>query len=189
MPLPASFHGIVPPVVTPLTHDFKVDYPSFTRVIENLLEGGVHGLFVLGSTSEVVFHDEATRRAILDHAVKVNNGRVPLLAGVIDPTTDRVIGHSKVAKAAGADAVVVTAPFYTRTSQPETLRPLPLCQGRGGPARDRLRHPRMRQHQARTRNAGDACREGAIAGVRIPSGDEGSLPLSHLGPRNNTEVF
>ena len=78
-------------------------------------------LFVLGSTSEVVFHDEATRRRIIEHAVKVANGRVPVFAGVIDPTTDRVIAHAKVAKAAGVDAVVVTAPFYTRTSQPEIV--------------------------------------------------------------------
>src|SRR4051795_8349549 len=110
MPLPASFHGIVPPVVTPLTQDFKVDYPSFTRVIENLIAGGVHGLFVLGSTSEVVFHDETARRKILEHTVKVVDGRTKILAGVIDPTTDRVVAHAKVAKAIGVDAVVVTAP-------------------------------------------------------------------------------
>ena len=116
-----AFQGVVPPVVTPLTPDFQVDYPSFTRVLEHLIDGGVHGLFVLGSTSEVVFHDEATRRQILEHAVKVANGRVPVLAGVIDPTTDRVIAHAKVAQAIGVDAVVVTAPFYARTSAPEIV--------------------------------------------------------------------
>ena len=47
------------------------------------------------------------------------DGRVPIFVGTIDPTTDRVIAHAKVAQAAGADAIVVTAPFYTRTSQPE----------------------------------------------------------------------
>ena len=78
-------------------------------------------MFVLGSTSEVVFHDEKTRQEILEHSVKVVNGRVPVIAGVIDPTTDNVIGHAKVAKAAGAAAVVVTAPFYTVTSQPEII--------------------------------------------------------------------
>ena len=175
MPLPASFHGIVPPVVTPLTHDFKVDYPSFTRVIENLLEGGVHGLFVLGSTSEVVFHDEATRRAILDHAVKVNNGRVPLLAGVIDPTTDRVIGHSKVAKAAGADAVVVTAPFYTRTSQPETLDHFRYV--RDGVDLPVIAYdiPVCVNIKLERGTLVTLAREGAIAGVKDSSGDEGSF--------------
>ncbi|MBP0574703.1 dihydrodipicolinate synthase family protein, partial [Mycobacterium tuberculosis] len=41
--------------------------------------------------------------------------------GVIDPTTERVIGHARAAKAAGVDAIVVTAPFYTRTNQAETI--------------------------------------------------------------------
>lgn len=118
MPL---FTGVVPPVVTPLTSTFEVDYSSLTRVINHLLSSGVHGLFVLGSTSEVVFHDEATRLRILEHTINQNNGQVPIFAGVIDPATERVIGHAKAAQSAGANAVVVTAPFYTRTSQPEIV--------------------------------------------------------------------
>jgi 4-hydroxy-tetrahydrodipicolinate synthase len=113
------FQGVIPPVVVPLTDGCEVDWPSYTRVLEHLIAGGVHGLFVLGSTSEVVFHNEATRRRIVAHSVQVANGRVPVLAGVIDPATDRVIGHARVAKAEGAAAVVVTAPFYTRTSTAE----------------------------------------------------------------------
>ena len=60
-----KFQGVVPPVVTPYNADFSVDYPSYTRVLEHLIDGGCHGLFVLGSTSEVTFFDEATR-ALLD---------------------------------------------------------------------------------------------------------------------------
>ena len=114
-----AFHGVIPPVVVPLTTDFQVDWPSYTKVLEHLLAGGVHGLFVLGSTSEVVFHDETTRRNIIAHSLKVANGRVPVLAGVIDPATERMIGHARAAQAEGVQAVVVTAPFYTRTSMPE----------------------------------------------------------------------
>jgi 4-hydroxy-tetrahydrodipicolinate synthase len=114
-----AFHGVIPPVVVPLTTDFQVDWPSYTKVLEHLIAGGVHGLFVLGSTSEVVFHDETTRRNIIAHSLKVANGRVPVLAGVIDPATERMIGHARAAQAEGVQAVVVTAPFYTRTSMPE----------------------------------------------------------------------
>lgn len=172
MPL---FTGVVPPVVTPLNADFSVDFPSFTRTIENLLDGGVHGLFVLGSTSEVVFHDEAGRRAVLEHAVKVNNGRVPIFAGVIDPTTDRVINHGRIARSAGADAIVVTAPFYTRTSQPEIgdhfryikdaidipviAYDIPVCV-----------HVKLER-----KTTVGLAREGAIAGIKDSSGDDGNL--------------
>ncbi|MER8365279.1 dihydrodipicolinate synthase family protein [Mesorhizobium sp. M0991] len=172
MPL---FTGVVPPVVTPLNSDFSIDFASFTRTIENLLDGGVHGLFVLGSTSEVVFHDEAGRRAIIEHAVKVNNGRVPIFVGVIDPTTDRVINHARIARSAGADAIVVTAPFYTRTSQseigdhfryikdaidiPVIAYDIPVCV-----------HIKLER-----KTTVGLAREGAIAGIKDSSGDDGNL--------------
>jgi 4-hydroxy-tetrahydrodipicolinate synthase len=169
------FTGVVPPVVTPLNADFTVDYASFTRVLEHLIDGGVHGLFVLGSTSEVVFHDAETRKAITEHAIKIANGRVPVLVGVIDPTTDRVINHSLIAKAAGADAVVVTAPFYTRTNQAETIDhfryikdavdlpiiayDIPVCVG--------LKLDR--------KTTVTLAKEGAIVGLKDSSGDDGNL--------------
>ena len=114
-------HGIIPPVVTPLTPDYGVDEASLRRVIQHLLGGGVHGLFLLGSTSEVVFLGRETRREVLRIAVDEVAGRVPLLAGVIDPATDRVIEHAQDALAAGVNGLVVTAPFYTRTSQAEIV--------------------------------------------------------------------
>ncbi|WP_108460587.1 dihydrodipicolinate synthase family protein [Devosia naphthalenivorans] len=169
------FTGVVPPVVTPLNADFTVDYASFTRVLEHLIDGGVHGLFVLGSTSEVVFHDADARKSILEHAIKITNGRVPVLVGTIDPTTDRVINHSRIAKSAGADAVVVTAPFYARTNQSETIDhfryikdavdlpiiayDIPVCVG--------LKLDR--------KTTVTLAREGAIAGLKDSSGDDGNL--------------
>ncbi|TIX60600.1 MAG: dihydrodipicolinate synthase family protein, partial [Mesorhizobium sp.] len=186
MPL---FTGVVPPVVTPLHSDFTIDFASFTRTIENLLDGGVHGLFVLGSTSEVVFHDAAGRRAIIEHAVKVNNGRVPIFAGVIDPTTDRVINHARIARSAGADAIVVTAPFYARTSQPEIgdhfryikdavdipiiAYDIPVCV-----------HVKL-ERKTTVGLAG----EGVIAGIKDSSGDDGNLRYVLKDMANDPNFF
>jgi 4-hydroxy-tetrahydrodipicolinate synthase len=171
----ARFEGVIPPVVTPLTEGFAVDYPSYTRVLEHLIAGGVHGLFVLGSTSEVVFHDEATRRKIIEHTVKVVNRRVPVLAGVIDPATDRMIAHARTAQTIGVDAVVVTAPFYTRTSQPEIVDHFRYV-------RDALDVPVVAYdipvcvHSKLERaSIGTLAREGAIAGVKDSSGDDGNF--------------
>jgi 4-hydroxy-tetrahydrodipicolinate synthase len=171
----AAMHGIVPPVVTPLTPDFKVDFPSFTRVIEYLIGGGVHGLFFLGSTSEVVFHDEAGRRAILEHAVKIVNGRVPVLAGVVDPTTDRVIGHTIAAREAGVDGVVVTAPFYTRTSQAETIDHFRYVREEGGLPVVAYDIPVCVHIKLERATVATLAREGTIAGLKDSSGDDGNL--------------
>jgi 4-hydroxy-tetrahydrodipicolinate synthase len=186
MPL---FTGVVPPVVTPLNPDFTVDYPSFTRTLENLLQGGVHGLFVLGSTSEVVFHDEAGRRAIIEHAVKVTNGRVPIFAGVIDPTTDRVIAHAKVAKELGVDAIVATAPFYTRTFQPEIIDHFRFI-------RDEVDIPLIAYDipvcvhvKLERKTTVTLAKEGVIAGLKDSSGDDGNLRYVLQDMAGNPDFF
>ena len=168
-----GLRGVVPPVVTPLNADFSVDYPSFTRVIEHLIAGGVHGLFFLGSTSEVVFHDEATRDRILEHAVRVVGGRLPVLAGVVDPTTDRVIGHARRAAAIGVDGAVVTAPFYARTSQPETVEHFRYVAD-GSPVPVVAYDLPVSVHTKLARETVTTlAREGAIVGLKDSSGDAG----------------
>ena len=170
-----GLQGVVPPVVTPLNADFSVDYPSFTRVIEHLIAGGVHGLFFLGSTSEVVFHDEATRDRSLAHAVEVVAGRLPVLAGVVDPTTDRVIGHSRRAAAIGVDGVVVTAPFYTRTSAAETVEHFRYVAD-GSPVPVIAYDLPVCVHSKLSREmVVGLAREGAIVGLKDSSGDGGGL--------------
>ena len=185
----ARFTGVVPPVVTPLTEKFEVDYDSFTRVIEHLIAGGVHGLFVMGTTSEVVFHDTDVRRKVIEHAVRVNNGRVPVFAGVIDPTTDRVIAHAKIAEEAGADALVVTAPFYARTSQPEIIDHFRYV-------RDAVRLPVIAYdipvcvHIKLERDTTiTLAREGIIAGLKDSSGDDGNFRYVMMETADNPDFF
>lgn len=89
--------------------------PSLERLSAFLIEAGMHGLFVTGSTGEVAYLPDETRYRALEVVAGVAAGQVPVLAGVIDTTTPRVIEHAKAAKAAGADALVATAPFYAPT--------------------------------------------------------------------------
>ena len=117
---PLHLHGIVPPVATPYDPQGQIDPDSLRRVLRHLLDGGVHGLFVLGSTSECVFLTAAQRAEVVRIAVEVAQGRVPVVAGVMDATTDHCIAHGRQARALGAQALVLTAPYYTRTNQAET---------------------------------------------------------------------
>jgi len=116
-----KLHGIVPPVATPYDHDGQIDPQGLRAVLRHLIDGGVHGLFVLGSTSECVFLNAAQRALVIETAVQEAAGRVPVLVGVMDATTDHCIAHGRQALALGAQALVLTAPYYTRTNQAETL--------------------------------------------------------------------
>ncbi|MEU6574070.1 dihydrodipicolinate synthase family protein [Streptomyces sp. NPDC046805] len=122
MTVPAPLTGVVPPVCTPLTPDREVDVPSLLRLVGHLVEAGVHGLFLLGSTSEAAFLTDLQRRLVVETVVSHLGGQLPVLAGAIDMTTPRVLDHVREVTAAGAQAVVVTAPFYTRTHPAETAR-------------------------------------------------------------------
>ncbi len=186
---PSIFRGVVPPVVVPLTDRYEVDYPSFTRVLEHLLGAGVHGLFVLGSTSEVVFHEASTRRRIVEHAAAVAAGRVPILAGAIDPTTDRVVAHARAAAEAGADAVVVTAPFYTRTSQPEIADHFRYVREGAGVPVVAYDIPVCVHVKLERSTVVALAREGVIAGLKDSSGDDGNFRFVAMDLADRSDVF
>ncbi|MEU1592088.1 dihydrodipicolinate synthase family protein [Streptomyces sp. NPDC005708] len=114
--------GVVPPVCTPLTPEREVDVASLTRLVDHLLSAGVDALFVLGSSSEAAYLTDRQRRLVVETVVSHVGGQVPVLAGAIDMTTPRVLDHVAATTGAGADAVVVTAPFYTRTHPAEIAR-------------------------------------------------------------------
>ncbi|WP_031158873.1 dihydrodipicolinate synthase family protein [Streptomyces durhamensis] len=121
MTFPVPLTGVVPPVCTPLTPRREVDVPSLLRLVDHLVDAGVHGLFLLGSTSEAAFLTDHQRRQVVEAVVGHVGGRLPVLAGAIDMTTPRVLDHVRAVTAAGAQAVVVTAPFYARTHRSEIV--------------------------------------------------------------------
>lgn len=105
------FTGVIPPVVTPFRNG-EVDVESLGRVIDFLIEGGVNGLFVGGSSGEVAYLTDAERDAVVTFTVERAAGRVPVLAGAIDTTAHRVAEQAQRIEALGADAVVAACPFY-----------------------------------------------------------------------------
>ncbi|MFF4838771.1 dihydrodipicolinate synthase family protein [Streptomyces collinus] len=121
MSLPAPLTGVVPPVCTPLTPEREVDVPSLLALVDHLVAGGVHGLFLLGSSSEAAFLTDRQRRQVVEAVVAHVAGELPVIAGAIDMTTPRVLDHVSAVTAAGARAVVVTAPFYARTHPSEIV--------------------------------------------------------------------
>jgi len=116
---PATLHGIIPPICTPLTPEGELDVASVRRLVAFQLDAGVHGIFALGSTGELAALTAGQRRLLLETVVAAVAGRVPVLAGIFDTSTRRCIENGQMAREAGADAVVLAAPYYYRASQRE----------------------------------------------------------------------
>lgn len=113
------FHGIIPPLVTPLNTDGTVNYADLERLVEHLIASGVHGLFPLGSTGQVAYLSDTDRISIVKAVSKAAAGRVPVIAGAIDLTAVRVAECARALLAAGADAIVATAPVYAISDEGE----------------------------------------------------------------------
>lgn len=106
------FSGVIPPLLTPRTADGALDLPSLRRLIDHLIDSGVDGIFALGSSSEVLYLTNEERETVLTTCVDTIAGRVPLIVGINDMTTARVIDEAKRLLTIGGEAIVVTSQFY-----------------------------------------------------------------------------
>ncbi|WP_221357233.1 dihydrodipicolinate synthase family protein [Streptomyces beigongshangae] len=188
MTLPAPLTGVVPPVCTPLTPDREVDVPSLTALVDHLLEGGVDGLFVLGTSSEAAYLTDRQRRLVVETVIGHVAGAVPVLAGAIDMTTPRVLDHVRYVTGAGADAVVVTAPFYARTHPAEIARHYRLAAARSPVPVLAYDLPVAVRSKLTADLVLELAAEGVLAGLKDSSGDEGTFRTVVTGARAHPAV-
>lgn len=114
-----EFTGVIPPIVTPFLANGELDVASLQRLLDFQIAAGVNGVFTLGSSGEVGFLTDAQRREVVRQVVRIVDRRVPVLAGVNDMSTNRVVEQIRMAEQEGADAVVATVPYYVRPSLDE----------------------------------------------------------------------
>jgi 4-hydroxy-tetrahydrodipicolinate synthase len=101
---------------TPLSKHGKVDTARTKALVDFLIDGGIDGLFALGTSGEFSLFTREERRAVIGAVVDRANGRVPVYAGISDPSTENVVSLAAEAKDAGADGAVATAPIYYSTT-------------------------------------------------------------------------
>jgi 4-hydroxy-tetrahydrodipicolinate synthase len=175
------FTGVVPPVVTPLTADGQVDAASLERLVGFLIEGGVDGLFALGSSGETAYLTESDRTRALEVVVKAAGGQVPVIAGCIETTTGRVVERAAIARGLGADAVVATAPFYTRTHPAEIERHFRLIAAAAELPLLAYDIPVCVHSKLDTGMLLELAADGVLAGVKDSSGDDPAFRYLCLG--------
>jgi 2-dehydro-3-deoxy-D-pentonate aldolase len=117
MKLPLS--GIIPPVVTPLIDNNTLDVKGLEKLIEHLLSGGVHGLFLLGTTGEATSLNYDLRKELIKRTSQLVNHRVPIVVGITDTHLDGTRLIADYSAQVGIDAVVLASPYYLPISQEE----------------------------------------------------------------------
>lgn len=113
----SQLRGIVPPLATPLLSQHQLDEKGISRLVQHVVGGGVHGLFVLGTTGEALSLSTGMRKDLLQQVAEEVSGRVPLLVGITDTSLNEAVQFAVLAQQAHAAAVVAAPPFYFPTSQ------------------------------------------------------------------------
>ena len=114
-------HGIIPPVITPLTSYNKIDEAGVEKLIEHLIKGGVHGLFLMGTNGEAVSLSHGLRKTFIDKVCKLVDHRIPVLVGITDTSLESALAMAGFCEEAGADMVVIAPPYYYPISQTEMM--------------------------------------------------------------------
>ena len=114
--------GIIPPMATPLASIDSLDIPGLEALIEHILGGGAHALFILGTTGEGPALSYKLRRELIERVCQQVRTRVPVLVGITDTAYVESLHVAEVAARAGASAVVAAPPFYFQVSQSDILR-------------------------------------------------------------------
>lgn len=121
MPLSRPLRGIIPPMITPLLEDFTLDRASLTKTIDHLVTGGVHGIFILGTTGEFSSLSPEVKNELIARTCAEVQGRIPVLVGITDCAFNESLKLAAKAKESGAQAVVSTVPFYMNLDQAELI--------------------------------------------------------------------
>ena len=111
------FQGLATALITPFTKDGCVDYTAYERLLEYQLEGGVDALLVLGTTGEPPTLTDSEKEEIIKFAVKVIDGRVPVIVGAGSNSTASMVEACKRGAKYGADALLVVTPYYNKCTQ------------------------------------------------------------------------
>ncbi len=111
--------GIIPAMVTPLDDNGNVNKVTLCKLTNHLINGKVHGLFVVGSTGEWYGLDMDQKKKVFETVVEEANGRVPIYAGTGAVTTKETLKLTEIAKDAGVSAVSILTPVFITPNQEE----------------------------------------------------------------------
>jgi len=114
--------GIVAYPITPFDSNGQVDLAVYRKLLDRLIERGVHAIAPLGSAGVLPYLNDEERESITETTLSHVNGRLPVMIGVSSLTTERTIHHARFAERAGASAVMIIPMSYWRLSEDEIFQ-------------------------------------------------------------------
>lgn len=110
------FKGCGTAIATPFNEQ-GVNLDEFAKLVEEQIKNGVDSIIVCGTTGEAATMTEEEKLQTIECAVKVSNGRVPIIAGTGANNTKAVIEMNKKVEKIGVDGVLIVTPYYNKTTQ------------------------------------------------------------------------
>lgn len=112
-----NFTGTGVAIVTPFTTKGAVDFPALTKLVEHIIKGRVEYMVVLGTTGESATLSKEEKQKVVEHIVKVNKKRLPLVLGVGGNNTAEIIETLKKDDLSAFSAILSVSPYYNKPSQ------------------------------------------------------------------------
>ena len=116
-----EIRGVIVPILTPLKPDQTVDTKSLRRLVNYLLDNGVHGIWASGTTAEFAALPESQRVKTIDTVVDEVAGRVPIIGNISGPSTQLSVDMALAVRETGLDGIGATPPYYYPHAQDELL--------------------------------------------------------------------
>src|SRR4051812_30962380 len=112
-----NFGKVSTAMVTPFDKKGNIDFAKTTILVNHLIENGTDSLVISGTTGESPTLTSEEKIALLNHVVKVVDQRVPVIMGTGGNNTYASVELTKKAEKSGADAIMLVAPYYSKTNQ------------------------------------------------------------------------
>lgn len=109
--------GLGVALITPFNEDLSIDFQALSRLVEYNIENGTNFLVVLGTTAEAATLSETEKQQVVEHIIKVNNGRLPLVLGIGGNNTLEVKNQIENTDLSAFSAVLSVSPYYNKPNQ------------------------------------------------------------------------
>jgi 4-hydroxy-tetrahydrodipicolinate synthase len=166
------------PILTPLTPDEKVDRASLRRLVNHVIDGGVHGIWAAGTTGEFAALSDEQRLVVIETVVEEVAGRVPVIGNVSASSTQLAVNLALSVQEAGLHGIAATPPYYYDCAQEELLDHYRYIFDRVGAHLWVYNIPSMVKTDVEPATIAQLAGEGTVVGVKDSSG--AGEPLAQL---------